>query len=85
MGCPDFFCCIYNKTLAVLKVHGVNQLGCIKISFIANSTPLLKDNCKTRAICFHMINGIGQAVLESSSFKVGSGDHSRGIPLPHKF
>ena len=31
------------------------------------------------------IAGIGQAVLELLSFKVGSGSHQRGISLPQKF
>ena len=31
------------------------------------------------------IAGIGQAVLELSSFKVGSRDHQRGISLLQKF
>ena len=31
------------------------------------------------------IAGIGQAVLELLSFKVGSGNHQRGISLPQKF
>ena len=31
------------------------------------------------------IAGIGQAVLKLLSFKIGSGNHQRGISLPQKF
>ena len=31
------------------------------------------------------ITGIGEAVLEFLSFKVGSGNHQRGFSLLHKF